>query len=117
MDCVSLVLLNPAQTLKVGWKQGWPPLPGPQMFSEHPTATMVVVEVMVDVLVYVVPVVVVLVVVVVFVVEVVVVPVVDDAVVVVVLNSSKSPSVGHAPFSSFAMQTRVSLFRHGPDDP
>ena len=47
MDSVSLVLLNPAQTLKVGWKQGRPPLPGPQMFSEHPTAMVVVVEIVV----------------------------------------------------------------------
>ena len=96
VDSVSLVLLNPAQTLRSGWKQGWPPLPGPQIFSEQNSA-MVVVEVIVVVLVCVVPVVVVLVCVVVVLVAVVAVVVVVVTVVVVVLNSSKSPSVGHAP--------------------
>jgi len=111
MDCVSLVLLNPAQTLRPGWKQGWPPLPGPQMFSEHNSA-MVVEVVVVIVVVEVVLVVEVAVVVLVYVVVVVVV-----VAVVVLLNSSKS-SVGHAPVSSsFSTQTPVALFRQGPDDP
>ena len=111
------VVLNPAQTLRFGWKQGWPPLPGPQMFSEHPSATVVVVKVVV-VLVCVVPVAVVVVVVVLMVVVVFVTVVVVDDKVVVLLNSS-NPSVGHAPLSdsSFSMHTPVAMFRHGPDDP
>ena len=110
------VVLNPAQTLRFGWKQGWPPLSGPQMFSEHPTAMVVVVPVVI-VVVVVVPVVVVLVVVVVVVVVVFVTVVVVVADVVVLLNSS-NPSVGHSPVdSSLAMHTPVAMFLHGPSDP
>lgn len=111
-----LVVLNPAQTLRPGWKQGRPPLSFPQMFSEHPSAMVVVVAVTV-VLVCVVPVAVVVVYVVFVMVVVDVVLVVDVAEVVVLLNSTK-PSVGHAPVvSSLAMHTPVAVFRHGPSDP
>ena len=110
------VVLNPAQTLRFGWKQGWPPLSGPQISSEHPSA-MVVVKVVVDVVADVVLVVIVVLVVVVLV-AVVLVLVVDVAVMVVVLLNSSKSLVGHAPVSSsFSTQTPVSLFRHGPDDP
>ena len=99
----TLVVLNPAQIFRFGWKHG-PFENVPQMFSEHPSGIVVVVAVVVVVVFVAVVVVVVFVAVVVVVVP-----------VVVLLNSSASS--GQPPVELAAKHTPVAMCRHGPDDP
>jgi hypothetical protein len=88
-----VVVLNPAQIFKVGWKHG-PFENVPQMFSEHPSGIVVVVAVMVVVVI-----------------------VVTVLVVAVVVLLNSSASSGQPPSELAAKHTPVLMCRHGPDDP